>query len=42
MSDGGSSMCNEELMVSNMLENFEDIDQEEQSMFMNLNIRNRR
>jgi hypothetical protein len=29
MSDGGSSMCNEELMVSNMLENFEDIDPEE-------------
>lgn len=29
-------------MVSNMLENFEDIDPEEQSMFMNLNIRNRR
>ena len=28
-SDGGSSMCNEELMVSNMLENFEDIDPEE-------------
>jgi len=26
MSDGGSSMGNEELMVSNMLENFEDID----------------
>lgn len=35
-------MCNEELMVSNMLENFDDIDPEDQSMFMNLNIRNRR
>ena len=29
-------------MVSNILDNFDDIDPEEQSMFMNLNIRNRR
>ena len=29
-------------LVSNILENFEDIDPEEQSMFINLNIRNRR
>ena len=29
-------------LVSNILENFEDIDPAEQSMFMNLNIRNRR
>jgi hypothetical protein len=30
------------LLVSNILDNFEEIDPEEQSMFMNLNIRNRR
>ena len=30
------------LLVSNILDNFDDIDPEEQSMFMNLNIRNRR
>lgn len=30
------------LLVSNILDNFEDIDPEEKSMFMNLNIRNRR
>jgi hypothetical protein len=29
-------------LVSNILDNFDDIDPEEQSMFMNLNIRNRR
>lgn len=29
-------------MISNMLDNFEEIDPEEQSMFINLNIRNRR
>ncbi len=29
-------------MVSNILDNFDDIDSEEQSMFINLNIRNRR
>ena len=29
-------------MISNMLDNFEEIDPEEQSMFLNLNIRNRR
>jgi hypothetical protein len=29
-------------LVSNILENFEDIDPQEQSMFLNLNIRNRR
>ena len=29
-------------MVSNILDNFDDIDSEEQSMFVNLNIRNRR
>ena len=29
-------------MVSNILDNFEDIDSDEQSMFINLNIRNRR
>jgi hypothetical protein len=28
-SDGGSSGCNEELMISNMLENFDDIDPED-------------
>ena len=32
----------EDMMVSNILDNFDDIDPEEQSMFMNLNIRNRR
>ena len=30
------------LLVSNILDNFDDIDPQEQSMFMNLNIRNRR
>lgn len=30
------------MLVSNILDNFEEIDPEEQSMFMNLNIRNRR
>jgi len=33
---------NEVGMVSNILDNFDDIDSEEQSMFINLNIRNRR
>lgn len=37
-----SSDYDEDLMVSNILDNFDDIDPEEQSMFMNLNIRNRR
>lgn len=39
----GSDSENENMnLVSNILDNFEDIDPEEQSMFMNLNIRNRR
>ena len=29
-------------MISNLLDNFDEIDPEEQSMFLNLNIRNRR
>jgi hypothetical protein len=29
-------------MISNILENFEEINSEEQSIFLNLNIRNRR
>lgn len=37
-----SSDYDEDMMVSNILDNFDDIDPEEQSMFMNLNIRNRR
>ena len=32
----------EKLMISNMLENFEEINSEDQSIFINLNIRNRR
>jgi hypothetical protein len=32
----------EKLMISNMLDNFDEINSEEQSMFLNLNIRNRR